>query len=93
MTISPESFAMVCFLTLMQNGGGIEDKHPSYIAEKTIMLRMGLDAFGFLDIKNMRGVVSWHTIWKVELPEKIKKEMKLQNKAEQELDEKNVFKL
>ncbi len=89
-TISPESFAMVCFLVLMENGDGIEGKHPDYIAEKTVMLRAGLDAFGYLDINNMRRVVSWHTTWNVELPEKIKKEMELQNKAERELREKGI---
>lgn len=88
MTISPESFAMICFLVLMQNGEGLIDKSPDYITEKTYMLRAGLDAFSFLDIHNMGKVVAWHEEWKVELPEKVANEYKMQVDAWMDLKSK-----
>ena len=79
MTISPERFATICFLVLMQNGGGLNDKSPDYIMEKTSMLRAGIHAFAYLDIHNMRKVCAWCELWGVELPEAVAKEMQLQN--------------
>lgn len=84
-TISPDSFAMVCFLVLMQNGEGLIDKAPDYITEKIPMLREGLNAFAYLDINNMRKAVAWCDEWKVEVPEEIRMEMARQDKAEMEL--------
>jgi len=80
-TISPESFAMICFLVLMQNGGGLETKAPSYIAEKTFMLNAGYDAFAYLDIHNMRKACQWCHDWHVDIPTEVALEMQRQNEA------------
>lgn len=71
--LTPEKFAMVCFLVLMQNGQGILDKHPDYIEEKQAMLTDGYDAFGRLDYSNMAKVIEWHTTWEVKLADEIQK--------------------
>lgn len=68
MTISPEQFAWMCYLVLMQNGDGILDKHPSYIEEKKEILTRGYDAFAALDIYNKTILVQWSKGWNVELP-------------------------
>lgn len=72
---------MICFLVLMQNRDGLEDKAPIYIFEKTYMLKAGYDAFAALDIHNMRRAVEYCRMWHVELPDVIKKEMQLQEGA------------
>lgn len=76
--IHPDSFAMICFLVLMQNNSGLIMKSPDYITEKASMLSMGYTAFAMLDINNMRKVVDWLTRWKIEIPEVIAREYKLQ---------------
>ncbi len=85
MTISPESFAMVCFIALMENGDGLIEKHPSYITEKTFMLGAGFNAFAHLDIHNMRKVVAWHKFWGVALPAPVAAEYDLQENAAADL--------
>lgn len=87
-TIEPMSFALVCFLALMQNGDGLIDKAPDYITEKTRILGSGLDAFAALDIHNMRKVVGWCHAWGITVPEPIAKEMELQEQAFEELQAK-----
>lgn len=77
-TISPESFAMVCFIQLMQK---LNSKSPDYITEKMDVLGRGYEAFAALDIYNMREVYQWCLDWKIEIPVVIQKEMKLQNDA------------
>lgn len=67
-SISPESFAMICFLILMQNSKGVIDKSPDYITEKIWMLKDGITAFGALDIYNMRKVKEWCDVWNIEMP-------------------------
>ena len=69
MKIDPEHFALVCFLVLMENGEGILDKHLDYITEKSDMWNDGYEAFGKLDIHNMRKVKLWCDKWGVEMPE------------------------
>jgi len=81
MKIPPEQFALVCFLVLMANGGGLRDKSPSYIAEKVAMLSEGLDAFGRLDIYNMRKVRIWCEDWGVEFPAECAANLMAQEKA------------
>lgn len=76
---------MICFLVLMQNGDGLIDKSPDYIAEKTRMLRAGYDAFAYLDIHNMRKALQWCVEWGVGAPESVQDEMNLQNIADTEL--------
>ena len=56
-SISPEDFAMICFICLMQNGDGFLDKAPSYIKEKKDILTSGYDAFSYLDFHNMGRVI------------------------------------
>lgn len=90
LTISPDSFAMVCFLVLMQNGKGITDKAPNYITEKVYLLRSGIEAFYALDIYNKRIVVGWCNKWKIEIPEKVSKNFENEEKAMKELKEKGL---
>ncbi|KKK50346.1 hypothetical protein LCGC14_3125900, partial [marine sediment metagenome] len=81
------SFAMICFLVLMQNGEGITDKAPNYIIEKMYLLRSGIEAFDALDIHNKRIVISWCEKWKIEVPEKVLKNFKGENNAFKGLQE------
>ena len=90
-TISHDSFALLCFLVLMQGGDGFMGKSSSYITEKTRMMNLGLDAFGYLDINNMRKVNEWCSVWGVEMPEKCAEELKRQGDAEKELIEKGFI--
>lgn len=85
MPISTDDFATVCYLVLMQNGDGLADKHPSYISEKKYMLESGLDAFGALDIHNMRKVRDWCASWGVEMPPEAADELKMQEEAAERL--------
>jgi hypothetical protein len=86
-TISPDSFAMICFLVLMQNNG-LMDKSPVYIIEKKDLLRSGFDAFLYLDIYNMRKVKAYCDAWHIEMPEKCAEELTLQEEALKELQAK-----
>lgn len=79
--IKPDELAMICFLVLMQNAAGLEDKAPSYIFEKVYMLNAGYDAFAALDIHNMRRAVEWCRMWHVDLPDVMKKEIEIQEEA------------
>jgi len=72
---------MLCFLVLMQNGEGLMDKAPSYITEKTYMLRSGYEAFAALDIYNMRKVADWCKRWHVEMPQVCAEELARQEEA------------
>lgn len=84
-TISPDSFAMLCFLVLMQNGQGISDKAPMYITEKTDLLGRGYDAFAALDINNMKNVIAWCNKWGVEVPLVVSQEIEMQKSAARDL--------
>ncbi len=85
MNISPDSFALLCFIILMENGRGLIDKSPSYITEKSYLQEMGLHAFGALDIHNMRKVIDYCATWKIELPAKVAEEWQRRTQAETEL--------
>lgn len=91
MILSPESFAMVCFLVLMQNDEGLLGKSPDYISEKTVMLKMGHNAFAFLDIYNMRKVACWHKRWGVHLPPPIEEELQRQEEALASLQSRGIL--
>lgn len=80
-TISPDSFAMIRFLVLMQNGDGLTDKSPDYVTEKTHILRAGLDAFAYLDIHNMEKTAAWCAKWGIELPKEVDAELTRQQEA------------
>ena len=84
-TISPESFALICFLILMENGEGIIDKSPSYITEKSYLLNAGTVAFGALDLHNKRKVRRWCDIWDVEMPQEAKDNLMAEEEAFKEL--------
>lgn len=90
-TISPDSFAMICFLVLMQNGEGFAKKSPDYITEKTHMLHLGFDAFSYLDIHNMEKAAAWCTAWGIELPQQIDAELTMQQEARFSLAEKGII--
>jgi hypothetical protein len=90
-TISPDSFAMICFLVLMQNNGGLSDKSPDYITEKTHMLSSGFDAFAYLDIYNMEKAAAWCVKWGIELPKQIDAELTMQQEARTDLEEKGII--
>lgn len=87
-TIHPDSFALLCFLTLMQNGEGLIDKSPDYITEKTYMLRSGHNSFAALDIYNMRKVIDYCNAWNIQVPSDVALEMERQNEAQESLKEK-----
>lgn len=91
MKISPNEFAMACYLVLMENGEGVVDKHPSYIKEKNYMLFSGYDAFGALDLPNMRKVIQWCNRWGVEIPDIIQQEIDMQDEAERDLIDKGII--
>jgi hypothetical protein len=84
-TIHPEAFAMLCFLVLMENGQGISDKSPVYIGEKMYLLKHGIEAFGALDIHNMRKVKAWCDKWHIEMPKECQKYLEESEKAYAEL--------
>lgn len=88
MKLPQEEFALLCYLILMQNG--IIDKHPDYIKEKTHLLNAGYEAYGALDIHNMRMVNVWHEKWKVEMPEGPADYLKRSEEAVKELQERGV---
>ena len=71
--LEPSDFAAVCFLVLMANGAGYMDKHPTYIKEKLVMLKVGYNAYAFLDRFNQKKVLMYLNFWKYELPEQIAK--------------------
>jgi len=71
--ITPEQFALLCFLSLMEGGEGLLSKAPSYLEEKVAILKDGYDAYGWLDIWNQRRVLKWCKEWEVEIPEMIEK--------------------
>jgi hypothetical protein len=83
--ITPDSFATICFIVLMQNGAGVLDKSPDYIGEKVLLMSAGFDAFAYLDIHNMRKVMAWLDRWGIEAPEVIRNEMDLQERAASDL--------
>lgn len=89
-SISPQSFARVCFLALMEGNSGFEDKHPSYIEEKVHMLDMGIEAFLRLDIHNMRKVNLWCQKWNVEMPKDCADYLRASEEAYEELLAKGV---
>jgi len=88
--LTPEEFALVCYLVLMENGGGILDKSPDYIAEKRNLLHMGYVAFRALDIYNMRKVIRWCHDWHVEIPKLISDELSMQEQALESLRSKGI---
>jgi len=55
-----EVFALLCYLVRMQD---IITKSPTHILEKKIMLDVGWDAFGFLDIFKKREVIKYLKTW------------------------------
>jgi hypothetical protein len=89
--ITPDDFAMLCFLVLMQNDEGILSKHPDYIKEKTNVLREGVQAFAHLDFPNMKKVNAWCQRWGVELPKQCAEELKMQEQATIELMASGIF--
>jgi hypothetical protein len=89
-SISPDSFALLCFLTLMQGGRGLIDKSPDYITEKAAMRRRGLDAFAYLDIHNMAAVVEYCGTWGIELPEQVAAEWQRQITAAKDLADQGI---
>lgn len=81
-TINPEHFALLCYAVLMQDVGS---KAPDYMIEKSYILDAGYDAFGALDIYNMRKVKQWCDEWNVELPSAIAEYLELTETAYTEL--------
>ncbi len=61
-------YALLCYLALVDVGEKQESPAPSYLAEKTVMLDAGLDAFGFLDYKNKEKVLDYLKHWKEAIP-------------------------
>lgn len=83
--MTPEQiFAHACYVILMSHSEE-EFPHPNYLSEKSKILTMGYDAFGALDVFNMRRIIKWATDWKVELPDKIKEHYKMEEDAYESL--------
>ena len=80
--LSEKLYATICFLVLMQDE---EMKHVYYVQEKMAMLDEGLNAFAWLDWKNMAKVIDYLRQYKLEIPEVWKKECDLQNAAAAEM--------
>lgn len=89
-TITADSFAMLCFLALMQNGEGLLDKSPDYITEKTWLLHGKEASFGALDINNMRVVAEYCKRWGINMPPQVEEEYRLQEEAYLSLREKGM---
>ena len=86
MKTTGETFAMMCFIVLMNHhGNGYIEAHPIYLEEKQHMIGSGYNAFAMLDIHNKRTVIKWLEKWNIEVPEIIQKEMKLQEEAAENL--------
>lgn len=70
-----KEFACICYLVLMDHHKrGFLEAHPSYMAEKTHILDMGIEeAWGMLDYQNQRFVLMHLKHWKFEIPEKIRR--------------------
>lgn len=83
-SLTPASFALLCFVEIMSKGG-IATKSVDYFKEKAQMLKAGYDAFGYLDIHHMRNIIEWHTRWHVGLPRQIEEHWKLEEEAYESL--------
>ena len=80
--IDETTFALVCFLVLMQN---IQSKTPIYIVEKSSMLKMGWEAFVMLDVHNKTKVLDWVWNWNLSVPAKITENHRKEIEAGEEL--------
>jgi hypothetical protein len=69
-TEADELFITVCFLSLMEGGGGLLQKSPAYLMEKKCSSME--HAFTQLDGTNQRRVLQWYALWRVELPEVVR---------------------
>lgn len=66
MKITPEQFALLCYLVLMDHhGAGYIEAHPSYIKEKTHIMLSGYDAIDYLDHENQFKVWIYLSKWKI----------------------------
>ena len=80
--ISDEHFALLCFLVLMRRSLLEEGMpHPNYFFEKAVMIKIGQEAFAFLDFNNMSCVILYLNRANIEIPEKVKIEYDLQKEA------------
>jgi hypothetical protein len=66
MKISPELFAIVCFLVMMESGEGIMGKSPNDIGEKRYLLLLGFETFGALNPDEQNKVEDWCKKWGVD---------------------------
>jgi hypothetical protein len=90
MEVDETTFGLMCFLTLMDNGDGITSKHPSYIREKSPAIAEGVDAFGRLDIHNMRKLKAWCDHWGMQMPKQARDRLNEEEIAAAELAEKGI---
>lgn len=69
---TPQQFAAICYLVLMDHhGDGYGEAHPAYAGEKARIVGMGYDAAGPLDSENQAKVVQHLRRWGYELPEEV----------------------
>lgn len=83
-------FAHACYVILMSHSEE-ETPHPNYLSSKAKILTMGYDAFGALDVFNMRRIMNWAETWKVELPEQVKEHYKMEEDAYQKLMDQGIL--
>lgn len=72
MEIDQNTFASLCFVVLMDHhGNGYRLAHPEWIKDKSIMLTMGYDAWGMLDVENQCYVRGHLKDWGYQMPRKL----------------------
>jgi|JI7StandDraft_1071085.scaffolds.fasta_scaffold978139_2 hypothetical protein len=67
--LTPEQFAMVCFLAIMQD---LDHTIIKYIDDQSdLLLRSGYDAFSYISKEAQLKVIGYHEIWELELPKQV----------------------
>lgn len=67
--LSPEKFALLCFIQMMQHGAGLISKSPEYIFEdKYYMLSMGYMAIQRLDYLGKKSIFDYCDHWNIKIP-------------------------
>jgi hypothetical protein len=88
--VDEQLFGLMCYLVLMDNGDGIMSKHPTYVEEKAPAIMEGVEAFGRLDIHNMRKLKAWCEKWGMQMPATARQYLNDSEVAAQELSERGL---
>lgn len=86
MTMTPETFAAMCYVVLIGNHhNGYETSAPTYVQDKLSVLSAGYDAFGHLDIHHKKRVIAWLERWAITIPERVRESLAREQEAYDEL--------